>query len=70
MSTYCGHKNYDYWNVALWLHNDEGLYSLMNDVRRSTRTKKQAAKELLSMLPAETPDGVKYTEARILAALD
>lgn len=70
MSTYCGHKNYDYWNVALWLHNEEGLYRLMNDVVASSRSKSEAAATLLSMLPAKTPDGVKYTKAKILAALD
>ena len=24
--TYHGHKNYQTWNVLLWINNDEGLY--------------------------------------------
>jgi hypothetical protein len=28
---YQGHKNRNYWNVALWLGNDEGLYRFALD---------------------------------------
>lgn len=31
MSAYNGWKNYETWNVALWIGNDEGLY---NEARR------------------------------------
>ena len=26
-STYCGWKNYETWNVALWIQNDSGFYA-------------------------------------------
>lgn len=33
--TYNGWTNYDTWNVALWIGNDEGLYSYAVDFMRS-----------------------------------
>ena len=30
-TTYNGWTNYETWNVALWLGNDEGLYNLARD---------------------------------------
>lgn len=29
--TYNGWKNYETWNVALWIQNDEGFYSVAQD---------------------------------------
>jgi hypothetical protein len=31
MATYNGHRNWNHWNVSLWLNNDEGLYRLAKD---------------------------------------
>ena len=39
MATYNGHKNYNRWNVSLWIANDEGLYNLARDCIRRHRTR-------------------------------
>ncbi len=69
--TYNGHKNWAHWNVSLWIANDEGLYRLAMECLRAYRnkTKDDAARELLEMLPEKTPDGAKYTFTSVRAAL-
>lgn len=55
-TTYNGHKNYETWNVSLWIQNDEGLYSVAQEAPNYY--------ELLIFLQNngidETPDGVDY----------
>lgn len=55
--TYNGWKNYETWNVALWIGNDEGLYNLARE-SGSYKAFKDAIRES-GML--ETPDGVSWT---------
>ena len=56
MSTYNGHKNYETWNVALWINNDQGFYALAQEFNTYY--------ELLIYLQNnsidETPDGVDF----------
>lgn len=68
MKTYNGHKNYNYWNVSLWLFNDEGLYSLVRN-HCHKGTKDEATKRILEELPETTPDGVRYTFSSVRAAI-
>lgn len=42
--TYNGHKNWNYWNVVLWIANDEGLYCFAKDCLRSHRNRRDAAR--------------------------
>lgn len=67
--SYNGHKNYNAWNVCLWLGNDEGSYRLMRECIRTTANRDKAARKLLSLLPKKTPDGVPYTFTNIRLAM-
>ena len=59
--TYHGWANYETWNVALWIGNDEPLYSVA--------VAYGSYSELLDVLyecgSKETPDGVKWTDPKV-----
>ena len=66
-TTYNGWKNYETWNIALWLGNDEGLYNLA----REERTYKGVQEALRECGIIETPDGVAYNDSGLdLEALE
>ena len=71
--SYNGHKNYNRWNVSLWIANDEGLYNLARDCIRRNRTRDDAARAMLEALAdcgaTATPDGAPYTVTAIRAAM-
>lgn len=73
MATYNGHKNWNRWNVSLWIANDEGLYSLARGCIRRHRTRDEAARAMLESLAecgiTATPDGAPYTVTAIRAAM-
>lgn len=69
MTTFNGHKNWNHWNVSLWISNDEGLYRLALDHIRRAPNKRDAAKAMLQDLPAKTPDGAPYSLTTVLATL-
>lgn len=69
MATFNGHRNWNHWNVSLWINNDEGLYNLARDCVRSSSTRQEAAALMLESLPKKTPDGARYSKSSIRAAL-
>jgi hypothetical protein len=75
MPSYNGHKNYNHWNVSLWLNNDEGLYRVAHGLRISCKRlgSEYAARQMLRWLNDQgmynTPDGVRYTVTTISAAM-
>jgi len=74
MSTFNGHKNWNHWNVSLWINNDEGLYHMARQYVRAYRTGKlPAAVAMLNELHdagiTKTPDGAPYSVSSIRAAM-
>lgn len=75
MAKYNGHKNWNHWNVSLWIGNDEGLYRLALECIRDARGKGgkvKAAECFLDILADSgidaTPDGARYTMTTVKAA--
>jgi hypothetical protein len=62
-NTYNGWANYETWNVALWLQNDEGL----NDLRcENDICWYEDLLAILSDLGSEkTPDGVRWNDPKV-----
>lgn len=74
MPKYNGHKNWNHWNVSLWINNDEGLYNLAKCCLKSwPRTRQSAAEYMLACLKdkgiTRTPDGAPYSVSSIRAAM-
>jgi hypothetical protein len=71
MTKYNGHKNWNHWNVSLWLFNEEGLYRAVCAYVERSRTLDEAAELVLEHVqrissatdrhPVTTPDGAPYT---------
>jgi hypothetical protein len=60
--SYNGWENYETWNVALWINNDEGLYNIAMEAGDY-----EAFAEFMSDLfnrPC-TPDGVLYNDPAV-----
>ena len=74
MSKFNGHKNWNHWNVSLWINNDEGLYSIARTcVRCYPNDRESAARHMLERLSDDglthTPDGAPYSVSSIRAAM-
>lgn len=71
--SYNGHRNWNHWNVALWIGNDEGLYNLAKEYKRRHGNARDAAKSMLQMLHgagySKTPDGAPYSVSALRAAM-
>jgi len=67
---YNGWANYGTWNVALWIGNDEGLYSLAKEYRH--KGYKAFADDMReSFGSTETPDNVAWNDSGLdIEALD
>jgi hypothetical protein len=69
MATYNGHKNWNHWNVSLWINNDEGLYRLAKYCIRATGNRNEAAVRFQRSVDGKTPDGAPYSVGAIKAAM-
>lgn len=66
--TYNGYKNYETWNVALWINNEECLYrDLVEYVRRCRKHNHKPTYTgfIRFACLAFTDDGVSYHNSRI-----
>lgn len=65
--SYNGYKNYETWNVVLWINNDEGLYNIAEGCLdyedfRST---------MLEFDSLSTPDNVAWFDSKLdISAID
>lgn len=73
MAKYNGHKNWNHWNVFMWINNDEGLYRLAMEQVEGCRTRERAAENIVHELASAgitcTPDGAPYSKSAVRAAL-
>lgn len=71
--TYQGHKNWNHWNVALWINNDRDLYEMAKDHIKKERNLDLAAQSIFDDLKAggttHTPDGAPYSKSTIREAI-
>jgi hypothetical protein len=70
---YSGHRNWNHWNVSLWLNNDERLYREMihfiGYAKRKSDAARMMAESLRSIGTTHTPDGAPFTKTSIRAAM-
>jgi hypothetical protein len=73
MSKFNGHKNWNHWNVSLWIGNDQSLYNEAKRWIARNDNKQEAAKDFLESLRymgiTHTPDGAPYSYSSIRAAM-
>ncbi len=66
---YEGHKNWNCWNVSLWMNNEYNRYKETCHAVKACMTLDDAATFLLKSFPSKTPDGAPITFASVRAAL-
>ena len=68
--SYNGWKNWETWNVALWINNDEGLYNMALEFS-SYKAFRESLRELgangdkAPAITYETPDGVAWNDSAL-----
>jgi len=63
-TTYNGWTNYETWNVALWIGNDEGFYHLAQEAG-DYQTFKDALEGCITEETFQTPDGVYWNDPKV-----
>jgi hypothetical protein len=74
MAEYNGWRNYETWNVSLWLGNDEPMYRDMQRLARSAGTLDRLARRIARYVKAEWVRGsfgdLRKRDGDSLAAVD
>jgi hypothetical protein len=67
---YNGHRNWNAWNVSLWINNDEGLYHAARQCIRHSKTRREAAESFIIDVGVDkTPDGAPYNVTNVVEAM-
>lgn len=71
MHGYHGHKNWNHWNVTLWIWNYEGIYRTAKYLRASMDADTAARTLLIDLREKSptTPDGAPWSLSAVRAAL-
>lgn len=70
-TTYNGWKNYETWDVALWIGNDEGLYGIARSIASMGGGYNAFGLYMRDQGMTETPDGVAWNDSGLdIEALD
>lgn len=67
---YNGYKNYETWNIALWVNNTEDLYRsavrhMLSDHRKTDYDPYLQWINSIDLNDAKTPDGVSFTDSNL-----
>lgn len=68
-STYNGYKNWNSWNISLWINNSESLYRQAWELVQKHGRQKAARMLWQELKGSRTPDGARYTLCGIKAAI-
>lgn len=60
-----GYANYETFNVASWILNDEGLYSLAREFRNKLKPYPDFRDSLRELGTTETPDKIAYNDSSL-----
>lgn len=60
-----GWKNYETWNVALWIDNDRGFYDVARACSKFPTPYRRFVERLATIGVTGTPDGVSFTSSKL-----
>lgn len=62
-------KDWDHWNVSLWINNDDTIYDAAYIMVSQMGAKKASSVLAKTLAGTKTPDGAKYTYNNIYSTL-